>query len=46
MLRTRYLNEYDVPVLRRTETRLKWVQKPHAQLAHFNLLDEHAMLRK
>src|SRR5262245_7328376 len=42
----RHLNEHDVPVLRRAETRLKRVQKPHAQLAYFNVLKEHAMLRK
>src|SRR5215813_2960089 len=46
MLSTRHLNEHDMPVLRRAETRLKWLQKPHPQLAHFNVLDEHAMLRK
>src|SRR5262245_38654115 len=46
MLSTRHLKEHDVPVLRRAEARLKWVQKPHAQLAHFNVLNEHAMLRK
>src|SRR5262245_17684856 len=45
MRSARDLNQDDMPVLRCAKARLKRMHKPHTQLAHFNLIDEHAMLR-
>src|SRR5262249_19324791 len=41
----RYSDENDVPVLRRTEARLKRMQESHPQLTNLNALDEHVTLR-
>ena len=43
MRSVRNLNEHDMAFLRRAKARFERMQQPHAQLAHFNLFDKHAM---
>src|SRR5262245_687614 len=46
MFAVRCFEQHDVPLLRRAEARFERLKKPHAQLAEFNLFDEHSMLRR